>query len=736
MKKHDPRPLFVIAACLLLSACLGQSDSRETLSAPTPTLPDTVAVTPVPGFADSSEATDVVEIPVSSTPSTAVNNDVVTVPPVNVEEILLDVYPWGFSPAFKDAVANLQAALGVPVDGHYGPQTRAAHIAMIQSLSLSTENVPSPPEFGTPTTTIPVASTTVPVTSTTVPVASTTVPAVTTTVPVEADHDHDGDHTHDHGAYTGSSDTTMEEMYLRLGVDVSEKAATARAGGWFIDHERIFVWPCRTITWTIKFESSVINPPAHLDPVLATEIGLAEIALYGGPAFSYVEDNADLTITFLSSPSYKQRNPTLADALGASKSIETPNSDEFAPYLDVADYFGPEPWTVTKKAIDINAETVYLDGAKRYSQESLTNLMIHESIHTLGIHHNTSKESLMYPTMNHNAHHADIPAGDLAAVQLFSGDLCAAIGKPYDYSDVVAGPAPTGFVDAWVDETITDAVNRGSLTEREKLVLQRSYVWMEQSDDVSELGKFLETPYDTSDVYDSANYINHVRALRYFNIQGAPFVHPNGSTVFDGHLRVKGKERFYEHVAGNAYDSMIQTAVDGGWDLDRNLLTVLPCRTLNYSIEDKRTGVTNDTRSASEIVAGALDYINSYGGPTFEAVSSASNADVNFILHDDGTKSSSVGSGQSQFNNTLRWDSTYVGPTVRVMTGTSTVNVDASSGQPTANAAWTFLKLMGAGANLSYDKGLPNAFNEADRAVISLHSSALCTAWDNYTESN
>ena len=58
-----------------------------------------------------------------------------------VIEVVLDEYAWGSG----DNVEDLQGILGVTADGQYGPQTRAVHIELLESMGWSTQNVPGAP---------------------------------------------------------------------------------------------------------------------------------------------------------------------------------------------------------------------------------------------------------------------------------------------------------------------------------------------------------------------------------------------------------------------------------------------------------------------------------------------------------------------------------------------------------------------------------------------------------------
>jgi hypothetical protein len=117
-----------------------------------------------------------------------------TEPPVDESAVLTAIY--AFNQRGSD-VRVLQEVLGVGADGHYGPATRAAHLAENEARGLATGGIPPVPTTTTTTTTTTTAppSTTavpeeVPVeTTTTVPDASsgetttTTTAAPTTTAP-------------------------------------------------------------------------------------------------------------------------------------------------------------------------------------------------------------------------------------------------------------------------------------------------------------------------------------------------------------------------------------------------------------------------------------------------------------------------------------------------------------------------------------------------------------------------
>ncbi len=91
--------------------------------------------------------------------------------------VLTTTYTWGQSFAAK----TLQAVLGLPADGYYGPTTRSAHLAENAARGLTTAGLANPP---VPTTTAPPATTTTappPTTTTAPPPTTTTAPPPTTT---------------------------------------------------------------------------------------------------------------------------------------------------------------------------------------------------------------------------------------------------------------------------------------------------------------------------------------------------------------------------------------------------------------------------------------------------------------------------------------------------------------------------------------------------------------------------
>ena len=81
--------------------------------------------------------------------------------PVDEEAVLLASYGWNERGA---GVRVLQGVLGIGVDGHYGPATRAAHLAEIEERGLVAAGVPAvptttevPTRTEVPTTPAPVA---------------------------------------------------------------------------------------------------------------------------------------------------------------------------------------------------------------------------------------------------------------------------------------------------------------------------------------------------------------------------------------------------------------------------------------------------------------------------------------------------------------------------------------------------------------------------------------------------
>ena len=70
--------------------------------------------------------------------------DTTTAEPESTEnDVLLAAYVWNET---SDAVRELQVLLGATPDGNYGPKTRAAHLAELNTRGLSTDNVPDQPD--------------------------------------------------------------------------------------------------------------------------------------------------------------------------------------------------------------------------------------------------------------------------------------------------------------------------------------------------------------------------------------------------------------------------------------------------------------------------------------------------------------------------------------------------------------------------------------------------------------
>lgn len=77
--------------------------------------------------------------PTKVTIEAAVPDDYLLLNPIeSLADILLAEYAWGR----HDNVYELQEVLNITVDGNYGPQTQAAHIAWLESVGWSTGNVP------------------------------------------------------------------------------------------------------------------------------------------------------------------------------------------------------------------------------------------------------------------------------------------------------------------------------------------------------------------------------------------------------------------------------------------------------------------------------------------------------------------------------------------------------------------------------------------------------------------
>lgn len=66
-----------------------------------------------------------------------------TEPELTENDVLLAAYVWNET---SDAVRELQVLLGATPDGNYGPKTRAAHLAELNTRGLSTDNVPDQPD--------------------------------------------------------------------------------------------------------------------------------------------------------------------------------------------------------------------------------------------------------------------------------------------------------------------------------------------------------------------------------------------------------------------------------------------------------------------------------------------------------------------------------------------------------------------------------------------------------------
>ena len=125
---------------------------------------------------------------IPSVPTTTTTTTTTTEVPIDEEAVLLSSYGWNERGA---GVRVLQRVLGVSADGHYGPTTRAAHLAEVQERGLAADGIPPVPTTTVaPTTTVP--STTVPetpvdgstdTTTTTVAATTTTVAPTTTTAP-------------------------------------------------------------------------------------------------------------------------------------------------------------------------------------------------------------------------------------------------------------------------------------------------------------------------------------------------------------------------------------------------------------------------------------------------------------------------------------------------------------------------------------------------------------------------
>jgi hypothetical protein len=125
-----PKTLTLFAA-LLLSGCA--ADDPLNINEPEPQALPVVEEVEDPAPAPASSPRRVEDY------SSVAPVDLTALEPVI--EVLLDEYAWGSG----DNVEDLQDILGVTVDGQYGPQTRAVHIALLESMGWSTENVPDAP---------------------------------------------------------------------------------------------------------------------------------------------------------------------------------------------------------------------------------------------------------------------------------------------------------------------------------------------------------------------------------------------------------------------------------------------------------------------------------------------------------------------------------------------------------------------------------------------------------------
>jgi len=514
-------------------------------------------------------------------------------------------------------------------------------------------------------------------------------------------------------------------MYSQLGVDVDSLLAEAEAGSWHLDSQWVYPWPCRTITWSLDLAGTgAIAVPDHIDPVLAVETALTELTHAGGPSFQWSAGaQADLAFVFYGDSEFRDRNPTLANAGAVTKALGEPSFSTFGPFVWEAGYTGTQPWTIDTRMIDINSQAVFATGHRRYSQVKFTNLMLHEAMHTVGLRHNPSKESLLHATTNTDAHYSEMSAGDRAAVSLMSSELCNAIGIPTEPAQT-GGPAPMGYSDTWVQETITHAVNRGALTAQETALLTRAFTWGDSSDSVDELAYFLGDPWHTNGVYDFTHWYNHARALRWFSIATDPTItNVPTATAPDGHLRIEGIDKALEYLAGNTYDSAVATAQTYGWDLDKNLMTIMPCRTLTWAVNDHR----NDTTTSAETtITEALESITAAGGRTFTPATDTL-VDLTFDVYDDGTVADPKGSGTSDWDETLRYDSAYAGPTVRTLTGTQNVTVDTTADDVALAVAWDVAYLL-TSFSQNYFYYEEEAFNAGDKAMLELFNTAICSS--------
>ena len=121
-------------------------------------------------------------VPTTSTTTTTTTTEA----PVDEVAVLLASYGWNERGA---GVRVLQGVLGVGIDGHYGPATRAAHLAEVQDRGLAADGVPPvPTTTAPPTTTTTAAPPEPPPTTTEAPPDTgtdtpTTTAAPTTTAP-------------------------------------------------------------------------------------------------------------------------------------------------------------------------------------------------------------------------------------------------------------------------------------------------------------------------------------------------------------------------------------------------------------------------------------------------------------------------------------------------------------------------------------------------------------------------
>ena len=132
---------LTLVAVLLLSGCAADDPLVVTEPDPQPHLPP-VEIAPVEIASIEEEPTAVLEPSHDPAPHIDLN----ALEPVTA--ILLDEYSWGRA----DNVVALQDLLGVTADGQYGPQTRTAHIEMLEVMGWSTNNVPDTPVTGSGST--------------------------------------------------------------------------------------------------------------------------------------------------------------------------------------------------------------------------------------------------------------------------------------------------------------------------------------------------------------------------------------------------------------------------------------------------------------------------------------------------------------------------------------------------------------------------------------------------------